>query len=188
MFLIEPGYQGCLNAKKRGLANVYNLVFQQFDFKANNVHAIGLYDVLEHIEDDVSFLIDLKKKLPRGSILYITVPTHMYLWSDIDILGGHVRRYNKKMIKKLCQETDLELTYFSYFFSYLPVITFLLRRIPYKLRGMRNQTEILSVENENHNPSNFILKFFNFFHRIELRKMKKSKISLGASCIVVLKT
>jgi hypothetical protein len=188
VFLVEPGYQGCLNAKRRGLENVYNVLFQKFDFVKNEVKGVGLFDVLEHIQDDASFLNELKSKLPKGSYIYITVPAHKALWSDVDDYGGHFHRYNKKMVEQLTQKTQLELVYFSYFFMYLPILTFLLRRIPYLIRGRRNYEAIFEEEGQSHNPSKFILSIFNLFHKFELRKIKKSKINHGASCVIVFRT
>ncbi len=188
VFLIEPGYHGCLNAQKRGLENVYNIPFQKFDFKGNNINAIGLYDVIEHIENDVEFLKELKSKLPKGSIIYITVPAHNYLWSDADDSGGHYRRYETKTLKQLSHNAGFELLYSSYFFSFTPPITFFLRSLPYKLRGARKDKNIFKSETLQHNPSAVILKMFNIFQRHELDKIKKSSMSSGASCIAVLIT
>jgi hypothetical protein len=188
VFLMEPGYKGCLNAKKRGLENVYNVLFQKFNFIDQNVNGVGLFDVLEHIEDDANFLIELKSKLPKGSYIYITVPAHKSLWSDVDDYGGHFNRYNKKMVNSLTQKTQLELVYFSYFFMYLPILTLFLRRIPYLIRGQRNYEAIFTEEGESHNPSKIILSVFDLFHKFELRKIKKNTIYYGASCMIVFKT
>lgn len=187
-YLIEPGYQGCLNARKRGLSDIYNITAQNFDFKSNDVTAVGLFDVIEHIENDSKFLIQLKNKLPAGSLIYITVPTYNFLWSDVDDLGRHHRRYTIKMIKKLCLSAGVELQYASYFFSYIPPLTFFLRSIPYRINGYRGQKKILEKEDHQHNPSPFILKIFDYFQQREIKKIKHSKTSFGASCIAVLKT
>jgi hypothetical protein len=188
VFLIEPGYGGCLNAKKRGLEHVYNILFQKFDFILNDVTAVGLYDVVEHIENDSVFLNDLKQKLPAGSLIYVTVPAHNYLWSDVDDFGGHFRRYNMEMLKKLAKNSDLKLIYSSYFFSYIPPLTFFLRSLLYRIRGNRKKQNILTTETEQHNPSSFVLKIFDIFHRYELKTMLRSSVPVGASCIAVFKT
>lgn len=188
VFVIEPGYQGCLNARKRNLENVFNVPFQKFDFVANNVRAVGMYDVIEHIEDDVKFLNELKKCMPKDSLIYITVPAHNYLWSDVDDYGGHFRRYDKKMIKELAEKSSVELLFTSYFFMYIPPLTYFLRSLPYKFKGNRGKDNILQAEEEQHNPSTVVLKVFDFFHKKEINKIRKSSVSMGASCIAVFKT
>ncbi len=188
LFLLEPGYQGCLNAKKRGLVNVFNIPFQKFDFCSNNVDGVGLFDVLEHIEDDVAFISEIKSRLPPNSIIYITVPAHNYLWSDVDFFAGHFRRYNFEMIKSLATNADVELVFSSFFFSYVPFITYFVKHIPYILRGRRSSESILNSEVENLAPSGFVLKIFDLFHKRELNLIERSLIKRGGSCIAVFKT
>lgn len=55
--------------------------------------AIGAFDVLEHIEDDESVLRQVHKALKPGGLLFVTVPQHRRLWSPVDELACHVRRY-----------------------------------------------------------------------------------------------
>jgi SAM-dependent methyltransferase len=62
--------------------------FEEFD-------AVGAFDVLEHIDDDVSVLGQLHRTLKPGGILLITVPQHPWLWSRADEYACHVRRYTK---------------------------------------------------------------------------------------------
>jgi len=55
--------------------------------------AIGAFDVLEHIEDDRQVLAGIFRALSPGGHAIITVPQHMFLWSDQDRSAGHFRRY-----------------------------------------------------------------------------------------------
>ncbi|MBN2729579.1 MAG: hypothetical protein JXR53_10180, partial [Bacteroidales bacterium] len=54
--LIEPGIEGALNAKERGLKNIICSTFEDAGIKTNTVKAIGLFDVVEHKEEDALFL------------------------------------------------------------------------------------------------------------------------------------
>jgi SAM-dependent methyltransferase len=88
---------------------------------ANNYHrvdAVMLLDVLEHIEEDQKFLIDLISKMKPGAVLAITVPAMKSLWSGWDPLVGHHRRYGKKDLSKLFQTfgKDFEVEEFRYIF------------------------------------------------------------------------
>ena len=185
--LIEPSNQGCINAKKREIKEIHNVTFEDFDFDEYDISGIGLFDVLEHIENDFEFLSKLLNKLKKGSRIYITVPAHQFLWSDVDSYGGHFRRYNKKMVKNLTNKLDVNLEYFSYFFSYLLPISYLLRAFPYKLGKRIPKTKLISEEKKQHNPQGLTKKMFNFFEQIEIKKIEKSKIKFGASCLFILK-
>lgn len=190
IFLIEPGYAGCLNAKKRGVKEAYNIFFQEFPFDEKKIDAVGLFDVIEHIEDDKAFLTSLAQYLPSGSHIYITVPAHQWLWSEVDDESGHYRRYNLAMFEKLAKECNLEFTYGSYIFSYLPPIMGILRAIPFRIAKLFGKTRknTLDAELDNHTPSKLATVIFDKIHNWELSRLRKSKMSFGASCAVVLKT
>jgi hypothetical protein len=47
--LVEPGQQGCLNAKVRGLTNVICATLENASFKPASIDALGLFDVIEHL-------------------------------------------------------------------------------------------------------------------------------------------
>lgn len=184
--LIEPGYEGCLNGRSRNIAYVYNMTFEEFDFEEFNIAGVSMFDVVEHIEDDIAFLKGLYSNLKKGTKVYITVPTHNYLWSDVDDYGGHFKRYNRKMVNQLAKDSGFKLIYFSYFFKYLMPISFLLRAIPYKLGKRLTNAQIMSAETEQHAPKGFVKTVFDFFEKREISKIRRGDISHGASCIFVL--
>ncbi len=187
-FLIEIGRNGCLNAKKRGLENIYNMPFQNFPFKENQVNSVGLFDVLEHIENDIQFLKELKMSLPEKSKIYITVPAHMFLWSSVDTLSGHFRRYTSKSLNRVAHEAGLKKIYNGYFFSYLTPILFLFRSVPYFLKMEKNNSQIINTAIDQHKVSAPISILFFIINSIEILLLKKFRLPIGASCIAVFET
>lgn len=65
--------------------------------------AIGAYDVIEHIEDDAGVLRRFFELLRPAGTLLITVPQHRWLWSSLDELSGHVRRYTRRELVEKVQ-------------------------------------------------------------------------------------
>jgi hypothetical protein len=55
-------------------------------------------NVLEHIEDDETTLVELKEKLIDGGSLFLYLPAFQCLYSTFDLKLGHFRRYSKKDI------------------------------------------------------------------------------------------
>jgi SAM-dependent methyltransferase len=55
--------------------------------------AIGAFDVLEHIKEDEMVLREMHKALMPGGLLLASVPQHRWLWSSMDELACHQRRY-----------------------------------------------------------------------------------------------
>lgn len=56
---------------------------------------IGIFDVLEHIEEDELVLDQMHGALATGGHALITVPQHSWLWSVQDEYAHHVRRYER---------------------------------------------------------------------------------------------
>jgi SAM-dependent methyltransferase len=127
--LFEPGLGGCLNAQKKGVTNIYNDYFCKENINRNSVNAILLLDVLEHIDDDVSFLEEIYQLLNGDGILYLTVPAGQFLLTKEEMLGGHKRRYNMEKLCKMLKTTGFNIEYRTYLFWFLPLPIFIIRKI-----------------------------------------------------------
>jgi len=55
---------------------------------------IGVFDVLEHIEEDERVLAQVYSALKPQGFTLIAVPQHAWLWSSMDEYAYHVRRYS----------------------------------------------------------------------------------------------
>lgn len=187
-YLVEPGYTGCLNAKKRGIKNVYCGLFQEFDFKKNNIKLCGLFDVVEHIEDDITFLNELYDKTEKNTHLIINVPALKFLWSDVDTYSGHFRRYNKKDIKRILQKTNFKLVDSGYYFSFYVLPLLALRVLPYRLGIKRSASTLKKKEIKNHSRNNILQAIINKQHEKRIKKIYKNRYPiLGTSMFLILK-
>lgn len=84
-----------------------------------NFDLICAFDVIEHIEDDVAALKALRNKLkPAGHALF-TVPAHMWLWSEHDVMNHHYRRYSLATFKKTLEEAGFKVEKISYYNMWL---------------------------------------------------------------------
>ena len=77
---------------------------------------VTLLDVLEHQEDDRTFLADLIAKMDPGATLVLTVPALQRLWSRWDVALGHHRRYDKRSLAAAFADTPVQLRELSYLF------------------------------------------------------------------------
>jgi len=57
---------------------------------------IGVFDVLEHLDDDEHALRELHRATAPGGGLVVTVPQHRFLWSALDDHSRHRRRYGRR--------------------------------------------------------------------------------------------
>ena len=80
---------------------------------------IALFDVLEHIEQDVASLTALGSKLaPQGRLL-ISVPAMPWLWSHHDVAHHHFRRYTRRSLRQAIEDAELEVASIGYFNTFL---------------------------------------------------------------------
>ncbi len=74
---------------------------------------VGLFDVLEHLPDDVEALSALRVLLRPGGRLILTVPAHASLWSYFDEASRHARRYDESDLIRKLTEAGFEIEYWS---------------------------------------------------------------------------
>lgn len=86
-------------------------------------HLIGLFDVLEHIPDDIEILRHLHSLLVPGGTLLLTVPAHPSLWSYFDEASHHCRRYKPAELENKLIRTGYRVEYLSqYMVSIFPLV------------------------------------------------------------------
>lgn len=184
--LLEPGIQGCMNAKERGVENVICSTLEDAAFKKESIASIGLFDVIEHIKDDRSFIKSIYSYLQPNGMLIISVPAYKMLWSDEDDEAGHYRRYTVGSIKNLLVNNEFDVLYSSYFFSFLVMPLFLIRTIPslFKIRK-KSKTK---VQNEHTQNKGIIGKIMDSIWEWEIKRIANQKsIPFGTSCLIVAK-
>lgn len=183
---LEPGIVGARNAKNKGLTVICSTL-EDANFFPNSISAIGLFDVLEHIEKDMDFLSKLKELLKIDGRLYITVPAYNFLWSVEDEITGHFRRYSLKELVSRLEKAGYKIEYSSYFFSFLPIPIFFLRTIPSKL-GWRQEGNLETTQNEHQPKLGMANKILKSFLELETSMIKKKQfIPIGGSCLIVAK-
>lgn len=84
---------------------------------------IGMFDVLEHLADDLEVLQDLYRMLSPGGAMVLTVPAYPSLWSYFDEASHHVRRYEKEELRSRLVEAGFVVEYISpYMMSIFPLV------------------------------------------------------------------
>ena len=77
----------------------------------NNIKADAIlaFDVLEHFEDDQSFIKKTRAQLKPGGKLLLKVPAQSSLYCDIDSASGHYRRYDDSSLLELIESAGFKL-------------------------------------------------------------------------------
>lgn len=80
---------------------------------------VGAFDVLEHIEDDETVLAQMYRAVRPGGGVLITVPQHMFLWSQADVEAVHQRRYNAREMRSKIERAGFKVVRLTSFVSFL---------------------------------------------------------------------
>lgn len=186
MICLEPTPVGAFHAKQRGVTTVINSTFSDCEFNDGSVENFSMFDVLEHIENDRAFLNSLYQALTPDGKLYLTVPAYQFLWSNHDEHVGHFRRYSMSNLRKLLRSEGFEILYDTYFFSYLPPLTLLIRTLPSLVKVRRNKHHLSQQTREHGTNSRFVFNLFMTLSKIELTCLKKlGRLPFGGSCLMV---
>jgi SAM-dependent methyltransferase len=180
--LVEPGEQGCINGRKRNLKNIICSTLEDAGFKKDSIPAAGIFDVMEHFENDMKLLKSINDYLQKDGLLFITVPAYRVLWSKEDTDGGHFHRYTLGSLSKKLNAAGYKVEYQTYIFSILPLPIFMFRTIPSLLHLNQKPSDIAKNKNEHKSESSLI----NSIWSRELNRIKNNKtIPFGGSCLVV---
>lgn len=111
---LRMAWQGFL--KVQGDANA-------LPFKDNSIDVVGLFDIIEHLQNHMSPLKEAERILRKGGVIAITVPARKELWSHDDEKSFHKRRYSREALRRVFLELNLTPLAIEYMFMslYLPV-------------------------------------------------------------------
>ncbi len=86
-----------------------------------HIDIVLLLDVIEHIQDDISFMRWLSSfpQMSSGTLFIISVPAFQQLFCSHDYFLEHYRRYTNASLKRHMHEAGLEIIKEGYFFSSL---------------------------------------------------------------------
>jgi SAM-dependent methyltransferase len=86
-------------------------------------------DVIEHLQDDVGALRELRRVTKPGGALLVTVPAYQWLWSGHDEINHHHRRYNRRTLLAAAQSAGWHEQRSAHFNSLLLPIAIALRAL-----------------------------------------------------------
>ena len=89
--------------------------------------AVLLLDVLEHVDDDMAALRQVRSVIRAGGLLLATVPANPKLWSQHDVLNQHRRRYTRDSVSSAFRSAGYAVEHVTSFNSRLYSLAWLYR-------------------------------------------------------------
>ena len=126
--------------RQRGLDSVKLGAIEQLPYENNSFELVTALDVVEHLDDDVGGLREMRRVLRRDGRLLLFVPAFMFLWGVQDDVSNHRRRYTLPSLLKAVEEAGFSIEWASYanISFFVPV---LLVRSVMRWLGLRAATE-----------------------------------------------
>jgi SAM-dependent methyltransferase len=126
--------------RERGLDSVKLGAVEQLPYESDSFDLVTTLDVIEHLDDDVAGLREMRRVLRRDGRILVFVPAFMFLWGVQDDVSNHRRRYTLPGLLKVVEEAGFSVEWSSYanISFFLPV---LLVRSVMRWLGLRAATE-----------------------------------------------
>jgi len=120
-FSDEAGSEAVRNLEEE---NIKNVQFEKKNFfevnEGEKYDLIIMFEVLEHIKEDKGALKKVNDLLNKNGAFLFSVPAKAKLWGANDTISGHIKRYEKKELINLLNQTEFEIIQFiSYGFPWL---------------------------------------------------------------------
>lgn len=80
---------------------------QSLPFAAASFDLICLFDVIEHLDDDVAALVQARRLLAPNGQIAISVPAYPWLYANNDRVAQHRRRYTRASLRAAIEAAGL---------------------------------------------------------------------------------
>jgi SAM-dependent methyltransferase len=114
-------------ARERNSGEVVEGSVLEMPFAADSFELAASLDVIEHLQDDLAALRELRRVVAPGGALLVTVPAYQWLWSGHDEINHHHRRYTRSSLLKVARQAGWEPMRTTYFNSLLLPAAIVLR-------------------------------------------------------------
>jgi len=114
-------------ARERGMGEVIAGSVLEMPFPSDSFDLAVTLDVIEHLEDDLGALRELRRVVAPGGALLVTVPAYPWLWSGHDVINHHHRRYTRRTLQRVAERAGWTQTRTTYFNSLLLPVAIALR-------------------------------------------------------------
>ncbi len=126
--------------RERGLEKVKLGAGEELPYEDGTFDLVTAFDVVEHMDDDLAGLSEMRRVLRPGGKVLLFVPTFMFLWGLQDDVSHHRRRYRLPELERVLEQAGFEIersTYANITF-FLPIL--LIRKLM-RLTGVKASSE-----------------------------------------------
>ncbi len=102
-------------ARNRGIGEVVQGSITEAPFPDERFDFAVCLDVLEHIDEELHALRELRRVMRPDGTLLVTVPAYQSLWSEHDVINHHKRRYTRRSLSAVATDAGWTTVWTTYF-------------------------------------------------------------------------
>jgi SAM-dependent methyltransferase len=145
-----------------------------------------LLDVIEHLDDDRTALVNAYQALAPGGVLFITVPALQAFWSWNDEVVRHKRRYSTGQLRSVAESAGFKVLDLRYFMFLLSPLLLVSRRLGVpRLEQMDKASQWALVEKSHRVPPAAINELLAGVFAFETPASRWLKFPWGTSALGV---
>ena len=126
---VELSETSVILARERAVGEVIEGSVLEMPFGTNSFDLAVSLDVIEHLDQHLEALRELRRVVAPGGALLVTVPAYGWLWSGHDEINHHFRRYTRRSLQRVAQQAGWQQVRTTYFNSLLLPVAILLRAL-----------------------------------------------------------
>jgi len=126
--------------RERGLDKVRLGAAEELPYEDGTFDLVTALDVVEHLDDDLAGLREMRRVLRPGGRVLLFVPTFMFLWGLQDDVSNHRRRYRLPELQRVLEQAgfEIERTTYANITFFLPILA--MRQLM-RLTGIKADSE-----------------------------------------------
>ena len=126
--------------RERGLEKVRLGAGEELPYDDGTFDLVTAFDVVEHMDNDLAGLREMRRVLRPGGHVLLFVPTFTFLWGLQDDVSNHRRRYRLPELRRVLEQAgfEIERTTYANITFFLPIL--LMRKLM-RLTGIKTDSE-----------------------------------------------
>jgi len=126
--------------RERGLEQVKLGAAERLPYDDGTFDLVTALDVVEHMDDDLAGLREMRRVLRPGGRVLLFVPTFMFLWGLQDDVSNHRRRYRMPELGRVLEQAgfEIERTTYANITFFMPILA--MRKLM-RLTGIKAESE-----------------------------------------------
>jgi SAM-dependent methyltransferase len=182
---VEPLSDGARAIAAQGSGAVFCSSLEALLLPDGCLPIVGLFDVIEHLDDPAALMTEVRRVLEPSGVVAITVPAFQSLWSNVDVVAGHRRRYTRTRLDRFMRQCGFDPITTEYIFASLLLPSAMMRTLPYRLGRRPSAEAVIAIASKELEPSPIVDNAARAILRMEKAISRRIRLPGGLTVLGV---